>query len=648
MPATRRRTHAAIAAWLVDHDDPRRPRVTRLTDLGHHVYEAGDRAGALRLSVEAADAAMGVFAFGEAQIKYECALDLWEDLPDPETVAGISRIDLLERAADAAGSAPDFVAAIALNRALLEELGPDGDPARRTRRYDRLAWCQWDLGEADAAERTLREAMATMPVDEPRWRARLLAALAQLHWSAAKYLDGVAAAREALATAQAAGDPHEEGWARMILGANLAGSGDAATGVEELELAAGLLERDDAIDNVFAELTWALQLAGRHDDAVELAITAIERADRTGSQRRYVPYFLSNLCDSLDQLGRYAEIGHYLSTVDWPRDGGRSSSWLFQNLVTFHAAQGDLDAARAAAEAARARLPDGAARIDWFWQQFTETELALAEGRLEDAHRLAHAAIDASHDPAHDALLWRFLVIACQVDADLAERLAARRAASARMAELVAAIRTDCAIMDSVVEEARLADRLSPMLETYACRVAAEATRAEGHSDPGRWASASAAAERAGLRPDLAYARFREAEAWLARDHDAGRAAVALGLARQVAVEMGAAPLVARVDDLARRARLDHIGAATAAQTEEPLRVTVDDPWGLSAREREVLTLLGDGMTNRQIGEALFISEKTASVHVTHILTKLGVSSRTEAALLAQRAGDMTSRSPAP
>jgi DNA-binding NarL/FixJ family response regulator len=111
---------------------------------------------------------------------------------------------------------------------------------------------------------------------------------------------------------------------------------------------------------------------------------------------------------------------------------------------------------------------------------------------------------------------------------------------------------------------------------------------------------------------------------------------------------MGAAPLVARVDDLARRARLDHIGAATAAQTEEPLRVTVDDPWGLSAREREVLTLLGDGMTNRQIGEALFISEKTASVHVTHILTKLGVSSRTEAALLAQRAGDMTSRSPAP
>lgn len=63
------------------------------------------------------------------------------------------------------------------------------------------------------------------------------------------------------------------------------------------------------------------------------------------------------------------------------------------------------------------------------------------------------------------------------------------------------------------------------------------------------------------------------------------------------------------------------------------------DPWGLSGREREVLAMLADGRTNRQIGEALFISDKTASVHVTHILAKMGVSSRTEAALLAARAG---------
>jgi DNA-binding NarL/FixJ family response regulator len=61
--------------------------------------------------------------------------------------------------------------------------------------------------------------------------------------------------------------------------------------------------------------------------------------------------------------------------------------------------------------------------------------------------------------------------------------------------------------------------------------------------------------------------------------------------------------------------------------------------WGLSPRELEVLAMLADGRTNRQIGEALFITDKTASVHVTHIMDKLGVSRRTEAAILAVRAG---------
>jgi DNA-binding CsgD family transcriptional regulator len=63
------------------------------------------------------------------------------------------------------------------------------------------------------------------------------------------------------------------------------------------------------------------------------------------------------------------------------------------------------------------------------------------------------------------------------------------------------------------------------------------------------------------------------------------------------------------------------------------------DPYGLSAREREVLAMLVDGRTNREIGAALFISEKTASVHVTHILDKMGVTSRGAAAALAARAG---------
>ena len=60
---------------------------------------------------------------------------------------------------------------------------------------------------------------------------------------------------------------------------------------------------------------------------------------------------------------------------------------------------------------------------------------------------------------------------------------------------------------------------------------------------------------------------------------------------------------------------------------------------GLTERERQVLELIARGRTNGEIGAALFITDKTASSHVTHILDKLGVSSRVEAALLAERLG---------
>ncbi len=109
-----------------------------------------------------------------------------------------------------------------------------------------------------------------------------------------------------------------------------------------------------------------------------------------------------------------------------------------------------------------------------------------------------------------------------------------------------------------------------------------------------------------------------------------------LGEAAVVATDLGAVPLSAMIEGLARRARLS-IASGPGAAPIEPAAIA--DPWGLSAREREVLALVAEGRTNREIGEALFISDKTASVHVTHILTKLGVSSRTEAALLAARAG---------
>jgi DNA-binding NarL/FixJ family response regulator len=95
--------------------------------------------------------------------------------------------------------------------------------------------------------------------------------------------------------------------------------------------------------------------------------------------------------------------------------------------------------------------------------------------------------------------------------------------------------------------------------------------------------------------------------------------------AAAVAQQLGARPLLAEIDALG-------LGVAGT-------RVSTAHPDALTAREREVLGLLVEGRTNRQIGRQLYISEKTVSVHVSNILAKLGVGSRTEAAALARREG---------
>jgi DNA-binding NarL/FixJ family response regulator len=70
--------------------------------------------------------------------------------------------------------------------------------------------------------------------------------------------------------------------------------------------------------------------------------------------------------------------------------------------------------------------------------------------------------------------------------------------------------------------------------------------------------------------------------------------------------------------------------------------VPLDTTASLTARELEVVRLVASGLTNRQVGAQLFISEKTASVHVSRILAKLGVSGRAEAAARATQLGLLT------
>jgi DNA-binding CsgD family transcriptional regulator len=162
----------------------------------------------------------------------------------------------------------------------------------------------------------------------------------------------------------------------------------------------------------------------------------------------------------------------------------------------------------------------------------------------------------------------------------------------------------------------------------------AELTRLTG-PDPEAWAEAAPAWS--SRDPFFeAMARLREAEA-AAAGGEAARAADALRAAHGRAVELGARSVLDEIDAVATRTRL-----RVEAQPVEVLGADAVHQLGLTPREAEVLALVAAGRTNRQIGEELYVSEKTASVHVSNILRKLDVTSRVEAAAVAQRIG-MTS-----
>jgi DNA-binding NarL/FixJ family response regulator len=164
-------------------------------------------------------------------------------------------------------------------------------------------------------------------------------------------------------------------------------------------------------------------------------------------------------------------------------------------------------------------------------------------------------------------------------------------------------------------------------LRGWRAKAEAEWTRLQGHSDPKAW-QAAVEAFSYGTVYEVARCQWRLAEALLSRG-DREHATEAARAAYQTAVRLGAEPLRSALEALARRGRLD-LGAGVP--TEHSLA-------GLTPRELEVLRLLVEGRSNRQIAEQLFISGKTASVHVTNLMAKLGVHSRLEAAASARRLG---------
>jgi DNA-binding CsgD family transcriptional regulator len=160
-----------------------------------------------------------------------------------------------------------------------------------------------------------------------------------------------------------------------------------------------------------------------------------------------------------------------------------------------------------------------------------------------------------------------------------------------------------------------------------------EIDRARATSTPETWDRTAAAWDAIGRPAPAAYARFRVAEVLLSRHRDRGTAAAALREAHAATIQLGASPLRLEIERLARHARIDVVDAS------DPETGDAGDRLGLTGREAEVIRLVAAGRSNQQIADELFITRKTASVHVSNILGKLGVANRVEAAAVAQRLG---------
>jgi ATP/maltotriose-dependent transcriptional regulator MalT len=346
---------------------------------------------------------------------------------------------------------------------------------------------------------------------------------------------------------------------------------------------------------------------------VEVAERGAELAARVGLTRSvYGVLVAMNLAEAQFHLGQWDD-GHRVLTR--AVDHGLASP--FASVVLDHRARiaalaGRYDDARADIDTAHRLLPARHGGQYSFARAFAAAEIGRALGDSAGAREEIHRALE------HEALApiprfaWQLVWQGLRVEAEASEPAPDRVAALATLSS-------------------ELSATTAPAL-AYRALAAGESGRAGGRETD--WTEAIEACRRAGDPYLIAYALLRQAEvACVAADRESASATVAE--AARLATALGAAPLLADVRALARRGRLRIDEDAPAAQAD----VAGIDAFGLTQREHEVLALVADGRSNPQIAEALFISRKTASVHVSNILGKLGVASRGEAAAVAHRLG---------
>ncbi|MGH9280780.1 MAG: helix-turn-helix transcriptional regulator [Acidimicrobiales bacterium] len=630
LPAERLSLHAAYAAALAAHPELATTRAGAAGELAHHYLAARDPSRALGASVAAAASAAETYAFAEAHALYDQALKLWDQVPRAPELAACSRAELLQRAADTALLAGPAARATALVRVrdALDHLDADTDPARAALVRERLARLLSESGEAEASLAASRAAVDLMPTQPSAERAQVIAGEARTLMVAGRYRESSVRAEAAIAVARAAGARREEGYALNTLGSDLGRLGQPEQAVVLLEEALAIAEAVGSIEdirraynNLMATLNDGVGDPGR---AAVVGIEGAARLDRL-SYEEGATYLRASAAVCLMACGSWAEADAIAATV---LDGVADdvTAWRAHLAAgTVALRRGDLASTQVHLEQARrlcSEFTDHRAMVG-----AATAELALADGLIDQARSIVDASLEALGDT--DAQDYVRLLVSLGLRAEADGR---RGPAHERAEALIERARaTRVAVGGEPVPVTHHGEALQVLCE-------AEWARVRGEHDPARWAHV-AQAWAASYPYQSAYARWRQAEAHLATGakDDAVRS---MREAFSEASRLGAAPLVADIEGLARRARI-RLAPAAAAQPVPGDGGTL----GLTRREVQVLARVAAGDTNHQIAEALFMSEKTASVHVSRILTKLGVATRGQAAALAHRLDLLDERS---
>ncbi|WP_161962276.1 helix-turn-helix transcriptional regulator [Nocardioides speluncae] len=632
LPGERTRLHRAAAEALTGDVEAASsdagPEV--IGEVARHWHRAGDLPRALDAAITAGAAYERMFAFADAHAAYARAIELLGQVP-----ADLDRVDLMRRAADAASQVGETAAAVRLIRQALDD---EEDARGRAALLERLGSFQYFAGDGVAAEAALREAVGLLDPDEKSTLAARIHAGLALYGAAWSRVDHAEAdGTLALQLATATGGRREEGLALHALGQVAATRGDTDRGVEllgqALEIAREVGEAND-LGIAYVDLSHVLSVAGRLDEGIDLGRQGIVELGRFGQDRQTGSLLMVNASDALIKAGRLPEAEELIDQALARHPRGIMAAPVLLLSARLTMALGELTTAWDRCEQARLVIESENAPVGWLREAIeTAAEIELWAGRPTAAYDLVIDGLAAIRgtDDAHFGRSLVALGLRALADDDAVRRDAKSRS---ERAGRLAVLEAEC---DAVGE--LLGAKALPETAAWAALCDAETARLNvdraGAGD--LWAEVVEAWTAIDRPLPAAYARWREAEARLIARVDAASTA-SLRDAHAAALELRDARLTSEVESLATWYRVDLLPASDPAGACAGDDGALD-AYGLTARELEVLTALAAGHTNREIADAMFISAKTASVHVSNILRKLDVTGRQEAARVAHRLG---------